>query len=68
MLGTIANEIEDTDEDLRLRFGFVLIVLDVEPGSAKEHAYADGMNTDYLNRLSARCARRHRVPLRTDPS
>ncbi|MFE4837478.1 hypothetical protein ACFRAU_22695 [Arthrobacter sp. NPDC056691] len=53
MLGTIANEIEDTDEDLRLRFSFVLIVLDLEPGSAKEQAYADGMNTDYLKAIES---------------
>ena len=46
VLGTIANEIEGTDEDLRRRFSFALVVSDAEPGSAEEQAYADGMNAD----------------------
>ena len=32
VLGTIANEIEGSDDDLRLRFSFALVVLGVEGG------------------------------------
>jgi hypothetical protein len=53
VLGTIANEIEGSDEDLKLRFSFALIVQGVEGGSAAEQEYADGMTGDYLKAVAA---------------
>ena len=52
VLGTIANEIEGDDNDLRLRFSFALVIPDVEPGSAEEDAYAEGMKSEYLKAVS----------------
>ncbi|WP_375386030.1 SRPBCC family protein [uncultured Microbacterium sp.] len=56
VLGTIANEIEGTDDDLRLRFSFALVVSDVEPGSAEESRYAEGMTADYLKAVASTLA------------
>jgi hypothetical protein len=53
VLGTIANEIEGDDEDLHLRFSFALVVTGVEPGSADEQVYADGMTADYLKAVAS---------------
>jgi hypothetical protein len=53
VLGTIANEIEGTDDDLRLRFSFALVVTGVEPGSPAEQEYADGMTADYLKAVAS---------------
>jgi acetylaranotin biosynthesis cluster protein L len=53
VLGTIANEIEGTDDDLRLRFSFALVVGGVEGGSPDEQAYADSMTADYLKAVAA---------------
>lgn len=53
VLGTIANEIEGPDNDLRLRFSFALVVAGVEGGSADEQKYADGMTGDYLKAVEA---------------
>ena len=53
VLGTIANEIETTDEDLALRFSFALVVMGVAGGSAEEQAYADSMTGDYLKAVAA---------------
>jgi hypothetical protein len=53
VLGTIANEIEGADDDLRLRFSFALVVAGVEGGSAAEHEYADSMTGDYLKAVAA---------------
>lgn len=53
VLGTIANEIEGGDDDLRLRFSFALVVTGVEPGSAEEQDYADGMTVDYLKAVAS---------------
>ena len=53
VLGTIANEIEGPDDDLRLRFSFALIVEGVEGGSAQEQEYADSMTGDYLKAVAA---------------
>src|SRR5271170_8456950 len=36
VLGTIANEIEGADDDLKLRFSFALVVTGVEGGSEQE--------------------------------
>src|ERR1700748_2328398 len=36
VLGTIANEIEGPDDDLKLRFSFALVVAGAEGGSARE--------------------------------
>lgn len=56
VLGTIANEIEGDDDDLRLRFSFALVVSTVEPGSTEEEAYADGMKADYLKAVESTIA------------
>jgi Acetylaranotin biosynthesis cluster protein L len=54
VLGTIANEIESTDDgDLVLRFSFALVVHGVAGGSAEEQAYADSMTGDYLRAVAA---------------
>ena len=53
VLGTIANEIEGPEHDLRLRFSFALVVAGVEGGSAREQEYADSMTGDYLKAVAA---------------
>jgi len=53
VLGTIANEIEGPDDDLRLRFSFALVVAGVEGGSAGEQEYASSMTGDYLKAVEA---------------
>jgi Domain of unknown function (DUF1857) len=53
VLGTIANEVEGPDDDLKLRFSFALIVEGVEGGSAREQEYADSMTDDYLKAVAA---------------
>jgi hypothetical protein len=53
VLGTIANEIEGPDDDLRLRFSFALVVAGVEGGSPAEQEYADSMTGDYLKAVDA---------------
>ncbi len=53
VLGTIANEIEGPDDDLRLRFSFALVVAGVEGGSAAEQEYAESMTGDYLKAVTA---------------
>jgi hypothetical protein len=53
VLGTIANEIEGSDDNLQLRFSFALVVTDVEPASAAEANYAQSMTTDYLKAVDA---------------
>src|ERR1700726_5175816 len=52
VLGTIANEIEGTDDDLKLRFSFALVVAGIEGGSAAEQEYADSMTGDYLKAVA----------------
>jgi hypothetical protein len=61
VLGTIANEIEGDDGDLRLRFSFALVVAGIEGGSAEERAYADGMTADYLKAVAATIGAMRRV-------
>src|SRR5579863_9866883 len=53
VLGTIANEVEGPEDDLKLRFSFALVVHGVEGGSAEEQAYADSMTGDYLKAVAA---------------
>ena len=53
VLGTIANEIEGPEDDLKLRFSFALVVEGVEGGSAAEQEYADSMTGDYLKAVAA---------------
>ena len=53
VLGTIANEIEGPEDDLKLRFSFALVVTGVEGGSATEQEYADSMTGDYLKAVAA---------------
>jgi hypothetical protein len=53
VLGTIANEIEGPEDDLKLRFSFALVVEGVEGGSAEEQEYADSMTGDYLKAVAA---------------
>ena len=53
VLGTIANEIEGEDDDLRLRFSFALVISGVEGRSSGEQEYADSMSGDYLKAVEA---------------
>ncbi len=53
VLGTIANEIEGPEDDLKLRFSFALVVAGVEGGSPQEQEYADSMTGDYLKAVAA---------------
>jgi acetylaranotin biosynthesis cluster protein L len=53
VLGTIANEIEETPTGLALRFSFALVVSKVEGSSPEEHTYADSMTGDYLKAVQA---------------
>ena len=53
VLGTIANEIEGTGDDLQLRFSFALVVEGVEGGSPAEQEYAESMTADYLKAVAA---------------
>ncbi len=53
VLGTIANEIEGPEDDLKLRFSFALVVTGVVGGSATEQEYADSMTADYLKAVAA---------------
>ena len=53
VLGTIANEIEGPEDDLRLRFSFALVVAGVVGGSPEEQEYADSMTGDYLKAVAA---------------
>ena len=61
VLGTIANEITSTQDDLKLRFSFALVVEGVPGGSAQEQEYADGMTGDYLKAIAATLAAMRRV-------
>jgi hypothetical protein len=53
VLGTIANEVEGSGDDLALRFSFALVVMGVAGGSAAENDYADSMTGDYLKAVAA---------------
>ncbi len=53
VLGTIANEIEEENGGLFLRFSFALVVTGVEGGSPAEKEYADSMTGDYLKAVAA---------------
>ena len=74
VLGTIANEIEGPEDDLRLRFSFALVVAGVEGGSAAEQEYAGSMTADYLKAVaatlstSARCCAATACPSAPNPS
>ena len=46
--GVISNEIIGDEQDLQLRFSFALVISSLEPDSAEESAYAEGMGKDYL--------------------
>ena len=61
VLGTIANEIEGSADDLRLRFSFALVVAGVEGGSAAEQEYADSMTGDYLKAVAATLAAMRKI-------
>jgi hypothetical protein len=61
VLGTIANEIEDTADGLALRFSFALAVSGVEGGSAGEREYADSMTGDYLKAVDATLTAMRRI-------
>lgn len=61
VLGTIANEIEGTDDDLRLRFSFALVVSGVEGGSAGEQKYAYSMTGDYLKAVEVTLGAMRRI-------
>lgn len=61
VLGTIANEVEGSDDDLRLRFSFALVVSGVEGGSARETEYAESMTGDYLRAVAATLAAMRKI-------
>jgi Acetylaranotin biosynthesis cluster protein L len=61
VLGTIVNEIEGPEDDLKLRFSFALVVEGVEGGSAEEQEYADSMTGDYLKAVAATLAAMRRI-------
>jgi len=61
VLGTIANEIEEEDGALFLRFSFALVVGGVDAGSLAEKDYADGMTGDYLKAVAATLAAMRKV-------
>ena len=61
VLGTIANEIEGTDDDLRLRFSFALVVSGTPGGSPGEQDYADSMTGDYLKAVEATLTAMRRI-------
>jgi len=56
VLGTIANEIEGDDENLKLRFSFALVPTNVEPGSPEEVSIAESMKIDYLKAVESTIA------------
>jgi hypothetical protein len=66
VLGTIANEIEGPDGDLRLRFSFALVVAGVEGGSPAEQMYAESMTSDYFKAVAATLTAMRRMP--ADPA
>ena len=53
VLGTIANEIIGSADDLALRFSFALVVMGVAGGSSAERDYAESMTGDYLKAVAA---------------
>lgn len=53
VLGTIANEIEGSGDELSLRFSFALVVHGMEGGSTAEKEYSDGMAEDYLQAVAS---------------
>jgi hypothetical protein len=61
VLGTIANEIEDDDEEMSLRFSFALAIAGAPAGSAAEQDYADTMTQDYLNAVASTLAAVRRI-------
>jgi hypothetical protein len=61
VLGTIANEIEGADDDLRLRFSFALVVAGTPGGSPGERDYADSMTGDYLKAVAATLTAMRRI-------
>ncbi len=61
VLGTIANEIEGEDDDLKLRFSFALVVTGVPGGSAEETDYAQSMTGDYLKAVAATLAAMRKI-------
>jgi acetylaranotin biosynthesis cluster protein L len=61
VLGTIANEIEGPDDDLRLRFSFALVLAGVPGGSAAEQDYAASMTGDYLQAVAATLAAMRKI-------
>jgi hypothetical protein len=68
VLGTIVNEIEGPDSDLRIRFSFALVVQCMPGGSPEERAYADGMSDDYLQAVQATLAATRRVATQAAPT
>lgn len=68
VLGTIANEIETADGDLRLRFSFALNLIGVKPGVAAESDYADSMTDDYLKAVETTLAAMRRIAAGEQPT
>jgi hypothetical protein len=61
VLGTIVNDIEDVDGELRLRFTFALVLEDAASGSAEEQAYADKTTSQYLAAVAGTLGAMRRV-------
>ena len=59
--GTILNEIEESGDELSLRFTYSLEIEGIEAGSAQEREYAAGMEADYLKAVEATLAAVRRV-------
>ena len=54
VLGTIANEIEESEDgELLLSFSFARVIEGVERGSEEEHRFAARMEKDYFGALEA---------------
>jgi hypothetical protein len=53
VLGTIANEVEGSGDNLALRFSFALVIEGTMGGSSAEREYADSMTGDYLKAVAA---------------
>jgi Domain of unknown function (DUF1857) len=61
VLGTIANEIEEENGELFLRFSFALVVGGIEGGSPAQQEYADSMTADYLKAVAATLAAMRKI-------
>jgi len=61
VLGTIANDIEEVEGTLHLRFSFALVLEGAESGSPEESAYADDTTSQYVAAVGATLGAMRRV-------